>query len=264
MSSGFKTVLALLTLSAGSAVAADLRVCADPDNLPYSDKQQQGLENKLAALVGRDLGRPIHYYWIPQRAPFFKALQQGACDLVMGVPSGFQGALTTQPYYRSSYVFASRRSKHLHIRSFDDERLKTLRIGLQIVAQGDGDVPPAQALAHRGIVRNISWYRINQNFLGVDRPANLLDAVARGEIDLAIVWGPMAGYYAKHSAVPLELTPVSPQAEGPVPFAFDISMGVRPGDTNLQTELNSVIRRRQAAIYSLLEEYGVPQSAASR
>lgn len=264
MFSGYKTMLALSAACVSSAFAADLRVCADPDNLPYSNRQERGFENQLAIVAGRDLGRPVRYSWIPQRAPFFKALRQGVCDVVMGVPSGFQGALTTQPYYRSSYVFASRRANHLNIRSFDDERLKTLRIGLQIVAEGDGDVPPAQALAHRGIVRNISWYRINQNFLGANRPANLLAAVARGDIDLAIVWGPMAGYYARRSAVPLDLTPVPPQKEGPVPFAFDISMAVRPGDARLQKELNSIIHRRRAEIRRLLDRYGVPQPAVNR
>ena len=257
-------IIGLFVACLGVAAAADLRVCADPDNLPYSNRQRQGFENRLATMVGRDLGRPLRYYWIPQRGPFFKALESGACDLVMGVPSGFPAALTTRPYYRSSYVFASRRASHLNLRSFDDHRLKTLRIGLQIVGEGDGDVPPAQALAHRGIIRNISWYRLNQNFLGARRPASLLNAVERGDVDVAIVWGPVAGYFAEHSAVAFELTPVSPQSEGPVPFAFDISMGVRRGDPRLEAALNRIIRGRQAAIRRLLEQYGVPELPMNR
>lgn len=273
MSSGYRVTLALAAaLCAGTAAAADLRVCADPDNLPYSNRQQQGFENKLAELIGRDLGRPVRTVWIPQRGPFFKALQHGVCDVVMGVPSGFEEALTTDPYYRSSYVFATPRAKHLAIRSFDDPRLKKLRIGLQVVAQDDGDVPPAQALAHRGLVRNISWYRINQNYLGANQPTRLLEGVEHGDVDVAIVWGPMAGYFAKTTGAALELTPVSPQAEGAVPFAFDISVGVRPGDTKLQAQLTSLLHRRQAEIHQLLEDYGVPlvsrraarQTAANR
>lgn len=258
MFSGSRTALALALIGAATLTAADLRVCADPENLPYSNRQQQGFENKLADLVGRELGRPIHYEWIPQRKPFFKALQQGACDLVMGVPSQFPLALTTQPYYRSSYVFASRRDRNLDVQSFDDPRLKTVRIGLQIVQEGDGDVPPAQALARRGILRNISWYPLNENYLTTNQRTSLLQAVSRGQIDVAVVWGPLAGNFAKHSKVPLRLTKVSPQSEGRIPFAFDMSMGVRPGDTKLAGTLNSIIRRRQVEIRRLLESYGVP------
>src|SRR5579883_2231968 len=163
--------LVLTMALAGTAAAADLRVCADPDNLPYSNRQQQGFENKLSDLVGRDLGRPVRTLWIPQRGPFFKALQQGACDVVMGVPSGFPSALTTEPYYRSSYVFASRKQRHLNLRSFDDPRLKNLRIGLQVVAENDGDVPPAQSLARRGLMRNISWYRLTPDYFASGRGA---------------------------------------------------------------------------------------------
>ena len=263
MYSVFRTMIAVCTCFA-SAMAADLRVCADPDNLPYSNRQQQGFENQLATMAGRALERPVRYVWIPQRGPFFKALANGGCDVVMGVPTGFPEALTTEPYYRSSYVFVSRRAKHLNIRSFDDARLKTLRIGLQIVAEGDGDVPPAQALAHRGIVRNISWYRLNRNFLGAHRPESLLDAVEKGGIDVAIIWGPVAGYYARHAALPLTLTPVSPQVEGAVPFAFNISMGVRPGDVRFQAALNQMIRSRRGEIRRLLDQYGVPEEPANR
>ncbi len=251
--------LVLTMALAGTAAAADLRVCADPDNLPYSNRQQQGFENKLSDLVGRDLGRPVRTLWIPQRGPFFKALQQGACDVVMGVPSGFPSALTTEPYYRSSYVFASRKQRHLNLRSFDDPRLKNLRIGLQVVAENDGDVPPAQALARRGLMRNISWYRLTPDYFAASRTPRLLQGVERGDVDVAIVWGPMAGFFAKTTGAGLELTPVSPQAEGLIPFAFDISMAVRPGNTRLQAELNSMLHRRRTEIRRLLDQYGVPQ-----
>ncbi len=119
-----------LLLLAWCGLGADLRVCADPDNMPYSNSSEQGFENELARLVARDLARPVRYYWVSQRGKYFKALAAGACDAVMEVPRGFDGVLTTRPYFRSSYVFLSRRDGRGGIRSFDDPRLKTLRIGL--------------------------------------------------------------------------------------------------------------------------------------
>ncbi len=257
--------LTLLISSASLCFAggSDLRVCADPDNLPYSNSRQQGFENKLAELVGRELGRSIQYEWIPQRGRFFQAFQHGLCDVVMGVPSGFQLAQTTQPYYRSSYVFVSRHDKRLGLASFDDPRLKTLRIALPVVAADDGDIPPAQALTHRGIVRNIIWYRMTPGYIEKNRPAGFLDAIQSGAVDVAIAWGPVAGYLAKQTSMLLDVIPVSPQKEGAIPFAFDISMGVRPGDGKLVAELNSLIHRRRKDIHELLQEYGVPMVGSS-
>lgn len=248
---------ALALLLGGSGLGADLRVCADPDNLPYSDSHQQGFENQLAQLVGRELGRPVRYFWVSQRGKYFKALKTDVCDVVMEAPTGLAGIETTRPYYRSSYVFLSRRGSGAGIRSFDDPRLKALRIGVQVLGNDDASVPPAQALSERGLMRNIAWYRVYQNSVD-DKRAALIDAVQRGDVDVAIVWGPLAGYFAKRARVPMEVTPVAPQVVRNVPFAFDISMGVRPGDDKLAAQLNSIIERRAAQVRAILARYGVP------
>jgi quinoprotein dehydrogenase-associated probable ABC transporter substrate-binding protein len=249
----------LLAWTALGMHAADLRVCADPNNLPYSNAHEQGFENKLARLVARDLGRTVRYVWSPQRGHFFRdTIQAGRCDLVMGVPSVIGAVQPTRPYYRSSYVFVSRRSRHLAIRSFDDQSLRTKRIGVHLIGSDDAAVPPAQALIDRGLAKNIVWYKLYPDFSRANPPAALIDAVERGDIDVAVAWGPLAGYFATRAAVPLEIVPVSPQFERSLPLAFDISMGVRHGDTKLLAELNAIIERRRSEIRRLLQTFGVP------
>lgn len=240
-----------------SAEAAELRVCSDPANLPYSDSRQQGFENQLARMVSHDLGRTLSYYWIPQRGNFFKALSKGLCDVVMAVPSQSREAAATRPYYRSSYVFVSRRDRPV-IRSFDDPALKKARIGVQVLGVDDAIVPPAQVLERRGLLRNIAWYRVYQTYITPSRPDLLLDAVARGEVDVAIAWGPVAGYFARLAATPLAITPVSPAFHSQVPLIFDISMGVRPADKQLLASLNAFIEHRRSEIRRVLTGFGVP------
>ena len=195
------------------AQSATLRVCADPNNLPFSNDREQGFENRLADMVAKDLGMKVSYDWYPQREKFFdKTLNAGACDVVMGVPSGMQDASTTQPYYRSSYAFVSRHDSHLNIHSFDDPRLRHLRVGVHVTGEGDATSPPAAELATRGIVHNLVGYNIYGNLSEKNPPADLIQAVVNKDVDVAIAWGPMAGYFAKHAAVPLDITPVSPRS----------------------------------------------------
>lgn len=237
---------------------ATLRVCADPNNLPYSNMQQQGFENHLAQMAARDLGRSVEYVWISRRGGDLKALTAGVCDVVMGTASAVTAVPVTHPYYRSTYVFVSRRGRSTTIRSFNDPRLKRSRIGLeQILGADDADVPPARALAGRGLLRNIAWYRLRPNFIQPNDGDVLLRAVQHGDVDVAIAWGPVAGYYARKDPA-LELTPVSPQSEHSVAYAFDISMGVRPGDQNLSMKLDAFVMRRKSEIRGLLRSYGVP------
>jgi quinoprotein dehydrogenase-associated probable ABC transporter substrate-binding protein len=242
-----------------------LRVCADPNNLPFSNDRREGFENVLAELVGRDLHRTVRYTWWPQRRGFIRnTLRAGSCDVVMGVPSSFELAQTTMPYYRSTYVFVTRRRARLHLHSFDDVRLKRLRIGLHVIGDDYNNVPPAQALAARGIVGNIAGYSIYGDYRQPDPPRALIDAVARDDVDVAIAWGPLAGYFARRESVPLDLTPVSPQIDLPfLPMVFDISMAVRRGDTGLRDELEGVIARRTTEIHQLLRRYAVPLVAGS-
>jgi len=237
-----------------------LAVCADPNNLPFSNDKLEGFENKLADLVGRELGLPVRYTWMPQRRGFVRnTLKAGRCDVIMGVPTSFELARPTNPYYRSTYVFVYRKDRHIQIRSLDDPILKRLRIGVHVIGDDYANVPPATALAQRHIVRNVVGYTIYGDYSQPNPPARLIEAVTHGDVDVAIVWGPLAGYFVSRQSVPLAVVPVSPQIDLPfLPFVFDISMAVRRGDDSLRARLDAVLERRQPEIRRLLQEYGVP------
>ena len=243
------------------AVPPVLRVCADPNNLPYSNEQQQGFENELATMIANDFGMQVSYAWFPQRGAFFyKTLAAGKCDVVIGVPVGLENVSTTRPYYRSGYVFISRADRELDIHSLDDSRLRSLRIGVHIFGRGDGNLPPVQALASRGLVRNFVGYGIYGDLDEANPASDLIKAVEQGEVDLAVAWGPMAGYFAKHSSVPLEVNTIDPDLTNPsLPLAFDIAVGVRAADQSLKQRLDAELDRRRPEIKSLLDTYGIPQ-----
>jgi len=275
MSSGCKAaalaVFASIAVVSGSSRQIDalpppLRVCADPNNLPFSNERRQGFENRIAAIVARDLGRPISYFWLPQRRGFVSnSLGANRCDIVVGVPSEFDPLRPTRPYYRSTYVFVSRRDRARHLRSFDDPRLKKLTIGIQITGDDYANPPAAQALASRQIIENVRGYTVYGDYSRPDPPRRLIDAVANGTLDVAVAWGPLAGYFAKREAVPLEITPVSPESDSRfVRFVFDISMGVRRDDTALASAIDAVIARRRAEIRRVLVDYGVPLVETAR
>ncbi|HEY8562463.1 MAG TPA: substrate-binding domain-containing protein [Pyrinomonadaceae bacterium] len=240
-----------------------LRICADPNNLPFSNEKREGFENKIAALLGREMNLPVEYTWWAQRRGFFRnTLRAGLCDVVVGVPESFELAATTAPYYRSSYVFVSRRDRNLEIESFDDEALKTLKIGVQVVGDDGANTPPAHALANRGIVGNIVGYSVYGDYREPNPPARIVAAVAKGEVDVAVVWGPLAGFFAKKERAPLKLAPVSPQIDLPyLPFVYDVSVGVRRGEDDLKNRIEEILTRRRAEIEKILDEYGVPRVA---
>lgn len=253
---------AVLLVASSCAAAPVLRVCADPANLPYSNKQEQGFENRIASLIAKDLGERVTYFWFPQQETFFQqTLNKGVCDIVMSVPTQFQGADTTEPYYTSSYVFLSRRDEHLQIKSFDDPRLKTLRIGVHVLDSGDDNLPPIFALSTRGIVRNVVSFSIFGDSLTQSSPAsNLVRAVADKKVDVAIIWGPIAGYFSRNSKVPLQLQTIrSDPAHPALQFVFPISIGVRKGEQRLKQQLDAELLRRRAEIARLLKTYGIPE-----
>src|SRR5437868_3806665 len=241
-----------------------LRVAADPNNLPFSNQRLQGFENKIAELIGRELHAKIEYQWRAQRRGFFRqTLKEGTADLVIGVPAHFDLALTTVPYYRSMYVFVTRKDRDLHIRSLDDERLHRLRIGVQLIGNDGVDTPPAHALAARGIVDNVVGFTLYGDYAQANPPARIIEAVEKSEVDVAVAWGPLAGFFSKQSTVPLELTPVQPQIDGPLRFAFDVAAGVRKNDRPLKELLDRILTEHRSEIDRVLESYNIPRSTVS-
>jgi mxaJ protein len=242
-------------------VRSSLRVCSDPNNLPFSNSKLEGFENKIASLVGREMNLKVEYTWWAQRRGFIRnTLKAGACDLIVGMPSSSELALTTTPYYRSTYTFVYRRDRRLGIRSFDDAALRDLRIGVQMIGDDFANSPPAHALTNRKIVNNIKGYTVYGDYTQPNPPARLIDAVASGEVDVGIAWGPLAGFFAGRERVPLEVVPVSPQIDLPyLPFVYDISMGVRRDDLALRDDLEAILSRKQEDIERILDEYHVPR-----
>jgi mxaJ protein len=252
---------AALLAAAGCGDVRTIRVCADPNNLPFSNDARQGFENRLAALLADDRGARLEYTWWAQRRGFVRnTLQVGRCDVVMGVPSGFELTRTSRPYYRSTYVFAARRDRVPRLGSFDDPRLRNLKIGVQMIGDDFSNTPPAHALAKRGLVANVIGFPVYGDYSTPAPLSSIVDAVDRGDVDVAVIWGPTAGHFARTARHPLELTPVTPDTGSPsLPFVFDMSMGVRRGDAALQAELDDFISRRRSDIDRILDDYGVPR-----
>jgi len=249
---------AVATLSA--TARPPLRICSDPNNMPFSNDKEQGFENAIARLVARELDRPLAYFWWPQRRGFFRnTVNAGRCDVVMGVPAELGLLQPTRPYYRSSYAFVSRRDGGRPVQSLDDPRLKTLTIGIQITGDDYNNPPAAQALAARHLIQNVRGYTVYGDYSKADPQREVVDAVADGRLDVAIVWGPLAGYYGRRETTPLDVVPVTPDRDGSsLVFAFDIAMGVRREDRALRAALDTVIGRRREEIRHILRSYGVP------
>jgi mxaJ protein len=237
-----------------------LRVCADPNNLPFSNQKREGFENRIAEVLARELGAKVEYVWWAQRRGYVRnTLKEGRCDLIVGVPTGLDMVLTTRPYYRSTYVFVSKRGGPV-VESFDDPKLKRLRVAVQIIGDDFANAPPAEALSHRGIVKNVRGYTILGDYRDPNPPSRIMRAVEQGEVDVAVVWGPLAGYFARKSSVPMRIRPVSPEIDVPyLPFVFDIAMGVRRGETAFRDSLDAVLLTRRSEIDRILAEYGVPR-----
>jgi len=237
-----------------AAESPNLRICADPDNLPYSDRALDGFDNHIAELLARDIGRKPVFVWARSRRGFLRErFNKGACDVLMGVPEGLKHVLTTRPYYRSSYVFVTRSREHLDITGFDDPALNHKRIGLQILESDFS--PPSLPLIRNGHTAQLVGY---ESF-GKDA-GNIVRAVANKEIGVAVIWGPLAGYYAHRQSVPLALTAVSPAVDrSGVPFVFDMTAAVHSDDAELASQLNQAIVRDASKIDAILRAYHVPQ-----
>jgi mxaJ protein len=245
----------IISVSTIAAIAQprEIRVCADPNNLPFSNNKREGFENQIAAIVAKDLDAHLAYVWQRMGRGFVREyLNRSACDLLIGIPANYRPVLTTAPYYRSTYVFVSRRNNHLDVDSFNSPELHGLKIGVQVLEEEY--TPPGEALARRGLQAAIVGYDTTED------AESIIRAVANQQGGIAVVWGPLAGYFAQKYHGTLALAPVEPEVDSPgLPFTFAISMGVRKGNTKLRDELDRVLVKRQSEIREILTRYGVPQ-----
>ena len=239
-----------------------LRVCADPNNLPFSNEKKEGFENKIAELIAKDMNRPVEYTWWAQRRGFFRnTLRAGLCDVVIGVPASFELAATTKPYYRSTYVFVTRSDRGINIESFDDPQLRELTVGVQMIGDDGANSPPAHALSNRGIVANVRGYTVYGDYKRDNPPAQIIDAVLNKQVDVAVAWGPLAGYFANRHPGKLTVRPVSPEIDLPyLPFTYDIAVGIRRGEEQLKETIEQILDRRRPDIDAILASYMVPRT----
>lgn len=230
-----------------------LRVCADPRNLPFSDEKGEGFENKLAELFAEKLHKKLDYTFFPQATGFVRmTLAAHRCDVIMGFPQGDELVQGTNPYYRTSYALVSKPGSGLEdVTSLADERLKSKHLG--IIA----GTPPATNMAANGLMANARPYPLMIDTRVDSSAAAMMKDLGAGEIDAAVLWGPMAGYYAKQAKPPLHVTPLVAEKSGPR-LVYRIGMGVRPADQNWKRLLNRLIEENQPAINKILLDYGVP------
>jgi mxaJ protein len=239
-----------------------LTVCADPNNLPFSNRQEQGFENKLVAILARDLHERVEYVWWAQRRGFARhTVAQLKCDLWPGVASGIETMSTSRPYYRSTYVFATRASRSLAGLTLDDPRLRKLTVGVQLIGYDGINTPPAQALADRGLTQNVRGFMLYGDYRQPNPQAAIVQAVADGSIDVALVWGPVAGYFGRRAAVPLRLEPVRDDVTWKM--SYEVSVGVSRSAPGLQQQVNAALAAEESAIAKLLASYHVPLLASS-
>jgi quinoprotein dehydrogenase-associated probable ABC transporter substrate-binding protein len=246
---------------AAAAFAADhriLRVCADPNNLPYSNAARQGLDNRMAMLLSHAIGAEPEFTWLEERRSYLKnSLLAERCDVVFGAPSGIDAVSFTRSYYTSGYVLVTRKDRGIDISSLLDERLAKYRIGVHLLA---GDyAPPAAVLAQRGLASNLVGFSLFGAFGEPNPAARMFDALNHGRVDVVLVWGPLGGYYAGRAPLQLEVRSVTPAEFQGVPFTDSIAIAVRKENVALLHELNRAIVRECRSIQALLVEYGVPQ-----
>ena len=254
------TIAAVLLGSCSLVQQRKLTACADPNNLPFSNRAGEGFENKLAQMIASDLHAKLDYVWWAQRRGYVRnTLNERSCDFWPGIGSNVEMVATSRPYYRSTYVFVTKQQEKLSGLTLDDPRLKQLKIGVQMVGNDQSNTPPAHALAKRGIIANVRGYMLYGDYRRPNPPSEIMQAVQRGDVDVALVWGPLAGYFAARSPVPLRLEPVTPWlADMQWPMQFDISVGVQKDNQKLLKQIDQVISRRSGEIRKLLASYDVP------
>ncbi len=255
-------LLGVLLFSAGALPAAAqtsetvdrsaLRVCCDPAKLPVSNQAGEGFENKIAELVAEELSVPVEYTWFPQSTGFVRnTLKARRCDVVIGISLGFELLQNTNPYYRSAYVMIFRDDGGPQVASLDDPALKSARIGLV------AGTPPSTMVALNGLMTQVRPYQLQADTRFNHPGRDLVEDLAKGDIDVGLLWGPIAGYYAKQQDVPLKIVPLLTNG-GPVRMDYRITMGLRFNEPEWKRQLNDIIKRRRADIDAILTDYGVP------
>lgn len=242
-------------VEAASAEAVDrsaLRVCADPSNLPFSNDKGEGFENKIAELLAKELGVPVRYTWYPDSMGFIRnTLRARVCDIVIGTISNNELLQNTNPYYHSAFSLVYRKDSGLAVTSIEDDALKELKLG------AIAGTPPVTLLAQRGLLDKLKPYALVVDTRFEHPPQDLVHDVAEGVIDVGVLWGPMAGYYAKQEAVPLVVVPLRTE-NAALRMDFRITMGVRYNEPEWKRDINRLIRAKQAEINQILLDYGVP------
>ncbi|WP_045836837.1 quinoprotein dehydrogenase-associated putative ABC transporter substrate-binding protein [Hyphomicrobium sp. 99] len=264
MFSRFRKVIVLalgaIAISVGPVVARELKFCADPNNMPFSNDRGEGFENRIATLIAADMGATATFVWTPEWRGFIrKGLGAGLCDVVPGVPVDFHRVRPTKPYYTASYAFVQPQGA-APITSFDDASLRNTRIGVQLVGNDGANTPPMTELARRGIISGIKGYMVIGDWSKPDPLLPVVAGVAHGDVDLSVVWGPVADYYAVRQTPALRVTHIDNIPD----MRFSISMGVRKPDTALADEINRSLERRQADIRNILAEYHIQTSPMTK
>jgi quinoprotein dehydrogenase-associated probable ABC transporter substrate-binding protein len=252
-------LLALILAVCGGPVAPqeivdrnELKVCADPNNLPFSDEKKEGFENKIAELMGAQLGLKVDYVWFPQVIGFVRnTLRARLCDLVMGTVAGDEIMQTTNPYYFTTYVMLYRSDKALAAEGPQDPRLASLRLGVV------GGTPPADLLARHDLMAHTKPYALMVDTRFETPTHEMVQDIIDGTIDVGFLWGPIAGYYRKHDTLPLTLAPLKSEP-GAARMAYHIAMGVRANEPEWRRRINAAILKRQADITAILRDYGIP------
>lgn len=252
--------LAFVPLSGASAQQTSsvvdtttLRVCADPAAMPLSNTKGEGYENKIADLLASHLGIPVKYEWYPQATGFVRnTLNAGKCDLIIGYAQGDELVQNTNAYYKSAWVLITKPDSDIaDIKNLDDPRLKDKAIGVQVGA------PPASIMGMNGLMKKVKSYTLMVDRRYESPPEKMIADLVKGEIDAAILWGPIGAYYAKQAGVPLKVIPLVAETKGPR-MTYRITMGVRNRDQEWKRQLNTLIREKQSEINKILLSYGVP------
>ena len=228
------------------------RVCSDPSNLPFSNDKGEGFENKIAELLAKKLNVPLKYTWYPNSIGFLRnTIRARRCDVVMGIVTGAELVQTTNPYYRSAYVMVTRKADNITADKIEDPALKELKIGLNAGA------PPADIVAQTGLAANVRPYDLYVDTRVQTPGKDMINDLAKKEIDVALLWGPIAGYFAAQHGDELKVTPLLNEARKNR-MEFYITLAVRPGENKWKNDLNTLLRENKAEIDQILRDYHVP------